>query len=162
MFFLGSWSFLKFRIPNNGCFDDKSVHDFQKRLLRKELESAKEEWRKSREKLTEARQDAKRKIPFKCLPSVVLYTKHDVRQVRITRKRKLDDKLFRLSREQDRPLFNVHNKVSYTFFCKNKNILIAQNVSDLEVFLFTYIEKAKKMKKLKIFPPKGDFWAIIG
>ena len=21
--------FLKFRVPNNGCFDDKSVHDFQ-------------------------------------------------------------------------------------------------------------------------------------
>ena len=34
--------FLKFRIPNNGCFDDKSVHDFQKWLLKKELQMG--EW----------------------------------------------------------------------------------------------------------------------
>ena len=33
--------FLKFRVPNNGCFDDESVHDFQRRLLRKEIVSAK-------------------------------------------------------------------------------------------------------------------------
>ena len=39
--------FLKFRIPNNGCFDDKSVHDFQKRLLRKEIISAKHDYHSS-------------------------------------------------------------------------------------------------------------------
>ena len=35
--------FLKFRIPNNGCFDEDSIHDFQKKLLHKELIKAKED-----------------------------------------------------------------------------------------------------------------------
>ena len=34
--------FLKFRVPNNGCFDDKAVHEFQKRLLNKEIMKAKD------------------------------------------------------------------------------------------------------------------------
>jgi len=33
--------FLKFRVPTNGCFDDKVVLDFQLQLLRKELFKAK-------------------------------------------------------------------------------------------------------------------------
>ena len=35
-------NFLKFRIPNNGCFDEKSIHDFQRQLLNKELLNAKQ------------------------------------------------------------------------------------------------------------------------
>ena len=35
-------SFLKFRIPNNGCFNQKSVHDFQLKLLKQEIVKAKE------------------------------------------------------------------------------------------------------------------------
>ena len=35
--------FLRFRIPNNGTFDQKSVFEFQKGLLRKELYRAKED-----------------------------------------------------------------------------------------------------------------------
>ena len=31
--------FLKFRMPNNDCFDDRTVNDFQLQLLRKELQS---------------------------------------------------------------------------------------------------------------------------
>ena len=63
----------------------------------------------------------------------------------------------------------------HTFFYKNtvfkstephilptlKNILIAQNVSDLEMFLFCF-EEAGKMKNLEIFPQKGDFCAVFG
>ena len=33
--------FLKFRVPNNGCFDEESIHTFQKTLLNKELQKAK-------------------------------------------------------------------------------------------------------------------------
>jgi len=33
--------FLKFRIPNNGFFDDKNVHDFQRQLLKKVIIKAK-------------------------------------------------------------------------------------------------------------------------
>ena len=34
--------FLKFRIPNNGCFEPTVVHNFQRRLLKQELSKAKE------------------------------------------------------------------------------------------------------------------------
>ena len=37
--------FLKFRIPNNGCFDDKAIHEFQKNLLNKEIIRAKENYK---------------------------------------------------------------------------------------------------------------------
>ena len=35
--------FLKFRIPNNGCFEEKTVHEFQVQLLKKEILKAKSE-----------------------------------------------------------------------------------------------------------------------
>ena len=34
--------FLKFRIPNNGCFDQQKVFEFQIRLLHQEIIKAKE------------------------------------------------------------------------------------------------------------------------
>ena len=33
--------FLQFRVPNNGCFDGTSIHNFQKQLLNEELQKAK-------------------------------------------------------------------------------------------------------------------------
>ena len=44
-------NFLRFRIPNNGCFDERSVRDFQRRLLRKEWISAKNDFTKCTEDL---------------------------------------------------------------------------------------------------------------
>lgn len=35
--------FLKFRIPNNSCFELTSIHNFKIRLLKKELLKAKQE-----------------------------------------------------------------------------------------------------------------------
>ena len=32
--------FLKFRVPENGCFEERIVHNFQKRLLRREIAEA--------------------------------------------------------------------------------------------------------------------------
>ena len=43
--------FLKFRIPNNGTFDNKSVLEFQLNLLRKELYRAKTDLETSKGKL---------------------------------------------------------------------------------------------------------------
>ena len=37
--------FLTFRIPNNGCFDNSIVHNFQKSLLNKEIVKANEDFR---------------------------------------------------------------------------------------------------------------------
>ena len=48
--------FLKFRIPNNGCFDDNSIHNFQKQLLNKELQRAKTDFQALNTTLEEKRQ----------------------------------------------------------------------------------------------------------
>ena len=103
--------FLKFRVPNNGCFDERSIHDFQRKLLHKELQKAKNDLKMLNDKLDEKRHLLRTTAPGKCLPSVILHT----RQMRIlTRQEQLrthNHKLTRLSEDQERPLFNVQNTV---------------------------------------------------
>merc|ERR1711888_564566 len=103
--------FLKFRVPNNGCFDDSSVLNFQKRLLNKELQRAKTGLRALGSALEERRQQLRAVVPERTLPSVVIYT----RLSRLTTRRQLTEvhnkKLASLSEEQERPLFQVSNSV---------------------------------------------------
>ena len=103
--------FLKFRIPNNGCFDEKSIRLFQHRLLNKEIQKAKNDLKTSTKNLDEKRHDLQSNAPLKCLPSIALYT----RETRIATRRKQlrthNKKLENLSEEQERPLFNVQNTV---------------------------------------------------
>ena len=103
--------FLKFRVPNNGCFHDRTVRDFQLKLLRKEIVTAKSDVKHSMEKVTNNRKEIQHNISYKCLPSIVLHTRMFLRRVRSNQTNKLNDKLHRLSEEQERPLFNVHNTV---------------------------------------------------
>ena len=67
--------FLQFRVPNNGCFDDSSVHNFQKRLLNKELHRAKTDLRALGSTLEERRQQLRVVVPDKTLPSVAVHTR---------------------------------------------------------------------------------------
>ena len=67
--------FLKFRIPNNGCFNDKSIHDFQRTLLHKELIEAKTNFRHLNISLDTARSELKVKAPKSCLPSIILHSR---------------------------------------------------------------------------------------
>ena len=107
--------FLKFRIPNNGCFDDRYVRDFQKRLLKKEIIQAKVDMKDSMQKVNIEREKVKMRVPYKCYPSVILHTRCFIKEFRSELGNKLNSKLHRLSREQERPLFNVENTaVSYT------------------------------------------------
>ena len=103
--------FLKFRIPNNGCFDENTVHNFQRQLLNKELIRAKEDLRNNENQLSKKREEIKNTVPDKCIPSIVIHT----RNVRVTiRREQLKTharKLANLSEEQERPLFNVKNTV---------------------------------------------------
>jgi len=85
--------FLKFRIPNNGCFDDKSVNEFQLHLLRKELIKAKHETQESKHRLTAARDYLKQSIPLKLLPSVILHTRIEMRKYNETQTNQLNEKL---------------------------------------------------------------------
>ena len=46
---------LKFRIPSNGCFEETTVHNFQRRLLRKEIRNAKQQTVPLEQRLDEVR-----------------------------------------------------------------------------------------------------------
>ena len=103
--------FLKFRIPNNGCFDEKSVHEFQVQLLKKEILKAKSERITLHEKLDDKRCCLKAIVPRKCLPSIVLHTRCARTKARRDQMLVHNKKLEHLSEEQERPLFNVENTV---------------------------------------------------
>ena len=57
--------FLKFRIPSNGCFDENSVRNFQRQLLKKELTRAKENLKLALDRLNEKRFLLKNAAPYK-------------------------------------------------------------------------------------------------
>ena len=103
--------FLKFRIPNNGCFDDKAIHEFQKNLLNKEIIRAKENYKSLLANLDSDRTELRNVIPVKCIPSVVFYSRRDRREWRQKQQGVHNNKLCTLSEDQDRPLFNVKNTV---------------------------------------------------
>ena len=86
--------FLKFRIPNNGCFDKKSVHNFQRQLLTKELHKAKSDLQKLNSTLYEKRRQLKAVIPEKCLPSVVVYSRISRHNTRREQSRKHNHIIF--------------------------------------------------------------------
>ena len=104
-------SFLKFRIPNNGCFDDGSVHEFQRKLLQKELIQAKKNYKELMSHLNEKREILKSKLPQKCVASVVVYSRIFRWSVRKKVKQIHDKKLTALAVEQSKPLFKVNNTV---------------------------------------------------
>ena len=103
--------FLKFRIPENGCFDNKAVMEFQLRLLRKELFKAKAELLSADKKLCENRETLKSKISERIIPSIILHVRLETRQFTKTLMEKLNKKLNKLSEDQGKPLFNVSNTV---------------------------------------------------
>ena len=66
--------FLRFRVPNNGMLDRKSVFEFQKGLLRKELHRAKELQLVLNNKLGEKRGEIHKTVHEKVLPSVAFHS----------------------------------------------------------------------------------------
>ena len=163
--------FLKFRVPNNGCFDEKSVHDFQRQLLNKEVLKAKGERKLLSKNLEEKRRLLREVAPTKWLPSIVVYTRNTRVMTRWEQMGTHNKKLTRLSEEQERPLFNVKNTVMETlslgpknsvldrfdpkeilvevdrllYHCKTKNIA-DEIITDINVKTLTYIKQCKKMK----------------
>ena len=63
------------------------------------------------------RNDLKDLVGYKYLPSIVLHSRLDLTELRFNQPNKLNTKLNCLSKEQDRPLFNVEN----TVICYNLN-----------------------------------------
>ena len=103
--------FLNFRIPTNGCFEDTAVHNFQRGLLIKEIGKAKQTLSVSRKQVDEKRSELKEKVPVKCVPSIVLFSRLDRRDNKQNVRTKHEKKLKHLSYSQEKPLFNVINTV---------------------------------------------------
>ena len=103
--------FLKFRVPDNGCFDDNTVHEFQIKLLRKELVRARNDRTSAETKLDERRKLLKNAVPDNLLVSVAFHSRIHIRVERRTIQARHNKKLLELSEEQEKPLFNVRNTV---------------------------------------------------
>ena len=71
--------FLRFRVPNNGCFDEKTIHEFQIKLLRKELIRAQNERKSLSAKLTDHRKVVKDTISENILVSIAFHSRINVR-----------------------------------------------------------------------------------
>ena len=103
--------FLKFRIPNNGCFEPTAVHNFQRKLVKQELFKAKKTLGEHELKVKERRDIFKGFLPQKLLPSVLLFTRVTVFNTRKNGEATHTKKLENLSKEQERLLYNLHNTV---------------------------------------------------
>ena len=111
-------NFLKFRIPNNGCFEDQSVHDFQRRLLHKEIHKANKDFLKYEQTLSDKRYLLKQLVPSEFLPSVVYHFPHERIRSRLVIKNRHINKLRLLSMRQNKPLFNVEDTIKVIDFDK--------------------------------------------
>ena len=103
--------FLKFRIPKNGCFEPTVVHNFQTRLLKAELNKARKSIERHAKTVAEKRSTVQPCVPDSLIPSVVLFCRIAVSATKEEVTKKHSHKLGNLSREQERPLFNVHDTV---------------------------------------------------
>ena len=103
--------FLKFRVPNNGCFEPTTVHNFQRRLLKNELAKAKSTLKEHKKSVNSKRSKLNRTINGTLLPSVILYTRISKRECRENMLETQRKKLEMLSVDQYRPLLNIQDTV---------------------------------------------------
>ena len=105
--------FLKFRIPNNGCFDDNAVHKFQKSLLQKEISKSKDQLKvlnnQSHDKISVLRDHT----PTKCIPSVLFHIRYLRNELKTKTIETHCKKLQNLSLDQGKPLFRTENTVKW-------------------------------------------------
>ena len=71
--------FLNFRVPNNGCFEATTVHNFQRRLLRKEISTARTQLDTLVEQTPQLR-DKVKLAPRHLLPSLITHTRMQMKQ----------------------------------------------------------------------------------
>ena len=122
-------NFLNFRIPNNGCFEDQSVHDFQRRLLHKEINKAKRDLKCYEQSVNSKRNNLIQSVPNKCLPSVIFHSRHARKTNRQCVKLRHTKKLSVLSQRQNKPLFNVKNTIRVFEFDKHIPLYVKETLS---------------------------------
>ena len=103
--------FLQFRIPSNGCFDDRSVRDFQLKLLKNEILKAKTDLRSNNKLLAEQRNTIQAAVKSVLLPSILVYTRANASRIRREQILTHNNKLSELAEAQQFPLFSVKNTV---------------------------------------------------
>ena len=96
--------FLRFKVPSNGVFNDKTVHAFQLKLLRTELNRAQKSKLQHETELDACRSLLVESFPDAMLWSLSVFTRKDGREHFRKLKQKHDKKLQELSKSQERPL----------------------------------------------------------
>ena len=99
--------FLNFRISNNGCFEPTTIHNLQRKLLKEELFKAKKPlacW-------IQIESIEISVLPSTLLPSVLLFTRVTLFNTRKNVEATHTKILENLSKEQGRPMFNLHDTV---------------------------------------------------
>ena len=104
-------AFHKFRVPNNDCFKPTVVHNFQRRLLKGELSKANVTLYEHEQKVNDTREKLRQILCHTLIASVVLYSGLTLQNIHLegtsTHQKKLDN----LSKQQEQPLFSVHDTV---------------------------------------------------
>ena len=102
--------FLKFRIPENGCFEPTVVHNFQRNLLKVELSKAGKQKETHINVIETKRTLLRDKVPTKFIHSIVFHTRNAAKQTKLD-VQNTHSKKSTLSKEQQRPLFDVQDTV---------------------------------------------------
>ena len=131
--------FLRFKMPANGCFESTVVHNFQKRLLRKEKQKALQTKICLAGSLDISRRTFTSAVPRYYLPSAAFHVRYDMRvsyqEVSDRHRKKLDD----LARLQENPLHN-----------NGKAVHVGDNV-DVPLFVIDYLSFGPKHPVLHKF-----------
>ena len=96
--------FLRFRIPNNGCFEPSVVLNFQRRLLKQELAKAKQQAESHKVSIDEHLKKLQAQVQERWLPSILLHIWYAVANESARVASVHQQKLNFLSKEQSRPL----------------------------------------------------------
>ena len=103
-------NFLRFRIPENGCFEQTAVHNFQRRLLRAEIQKADKAVSDATEMLEKSRRKIS-EIAHEYLPSIILFNRIHMRKFSAEMSTRHSKKLANLSVKQQKPLNGNHDTV---------------------------------------------------
>ena len=122
-------NFLRFRIPENGCFEPTIVQKFQRRLLKAELGKARSIFEHAINRLNDARCVLKENCRVLLLPSVILFIRYHRRVTNGEISARHHKKLQELATKQEKPLRNIKNTVR--LMC---DINLPQYASDLLSF----------------------------
>ena len=103
--------FLMFRVPNNGCFESKTVHNFQRKRLKKEIGEALRERGAFDGKIKEVRLEVKRNVPETLWDSVMFHLRIRLKNNHCETHKRQANKIATLADRQEKPLSKIGNTI---------------------------------------------------